>query len=205
MSSGCLCKVQASSVTHLISLYNVSISISRCMKESNIWEKFLTCHWLNPKSLIFLVNWQAKRAELKDTDIICLLLCRYHANRMLSFYPPGEFSLGYGLFLVNSFFRKKMSPAGCWLNSIFLVLPQGQCSSSLHFGCMFLLVCSKISFSTIETQTTNLYHVAPLYSLNVEECSTSITPRTVQKMADALHEGSVLSHLSLGISFARHL
>ncbi|KAJ1281342.1 hypothetical protein BS78_04G298800 [Paspalum vaginatum] len=35
-----------------------------------------------------------------------------------------------------------------------------------------------------------------LYSLNVEQCC--ITSRTVQKMADALHEGSVLSHLSLG-------
>ncbi|AQK56138.1 protein TONSOKU isoform X8 [Zea mays] len=35
-----------------------------------------------------------------------------------------------------------------------------------------------------------------LYSLNVEQCS--ITSRTVQKMTDALHEESVLSHLSLG-------
>jgi len=37
-----------------------------------------------------------------------------------------------------------------------------------------------------------------LYSLNVEQCS--ITSRTVQKMTDALHEESVLSHLSLGTS-----
>ncbi|BAF10240.2 Os02g0784100 [Oryza sativa Japonica Group] len=41
-----------------------------------------------------------------------------------------------------------------------------------------------------------LHIVTALYSLNVEQCS--ITSRTVQKMADALHEGSVLSHLSLG-------
>ena len=38
--------------------------------------------------------------------------------------------------------------------------------------------------------------VTALFSLDVEQCS--ITSRTVQKMADALHEGSVLSHLSIG-------
>ncbi|XP_040376586.1 protein TONSOKU [Oryza brachyantha] len=43
---------------------------------------------------------------------------------------------------------------------------------------------------------TVLQKCKALYSLNVEQCS--ITSRTVQKMADALHEGSVLSHLSLG-------
>uniref|UniRef100_A0A0E0K609 Protein TONSOKU n=1 Tax=Oryza punctata TaxID=4537 RepID=A0A0E0K609_ORYPU len=43
---------------------------------------------------------------------------------------------------------------------------------------------------------TILQKCKALYSLNVEQCS--ITSRTVQKMADALHEGSVLSHLSLG-------
>ncbi|KAG2662074.1 hypothetical protein PVAP13_1KG494580 [Panicum virgatum] len=43
---------------------------------------------------------------------------------------------------------------------------------------------------------TILQKCKALYSLNVERCS--ITSRTVQKMADALHEGSVLSHLSLG-------
>ncbi|XP_019704560.2 protein TONSOKU isoform X1 [Elaeis guineensis] len=35
-----------------------------------------------------------------------------------------------------------------------------------------------------------------LYSLNIEQCS--ITSRTVQKVADSLRDGSVLSHLSLG-------
>ncbi|KAL6911597.1 hypothetical protein ACP4OV_000402 [Aristida adscensionis] len=43
---------------------------------------------------------------------------------------------------------------------------------------------------------TILQKCKALYSLNVEQCS--ITSRTVQKMADALQEGSVLSHLSLG-------
>uniref|UniRef100_I1P4X4 Uncharacterized protein n=1 Tax=Oryza glaberrima TaxID=4538 RepID=I1P4X4_ORYGL len=43
---------------------------------------------------------------------------------------------------------------------------------------------------------TVLQKCKALYSLNVEQCS--ITSRTVQKMADALHEGSALSHLSLG-------
>ncbi|KAF2947279.1 protein TONSOKU [Oryza sativa Japonica Group] len=43
---------------------------------------------------------------------------------------------------------------------------------------------------------TILQKCKALYSLNVEQCS--ITSRTVQKMADALHEGSALSHLSLG-------
>ncbi|KAL6635242.1 hypothetical protein ACP70R_027913 [Stipagrostis hirtigluma subsp. patula] len=43
---------------------------------------------------------------------------------------------------------------------------------------------------------TILQKCKALYSLNVEQCS--ITSRTVQKMADGLHEGSVLSHLSLG-------
>ncbi|CAO2047258.1 unnamed protein product [Urochloa humidicola] len=43
---------------------------------------------------------------------------------------------------------------------------------------------------------TILQKCKALYSLNVEQCS--ITSRTVQKIADALHEGSVLSHLSLG-------
>ncbi|RLM80797.1 protein TONSOKU isoform X2 [Panicum miliaceum] len=43
---------------------------------------------------------------------------------------------------------------------------------------------------------TILQKCKALYSLSVEQCS--ITSRTVQKMADALHEGSVLSHLSLG-------
>ncbi|PAN08597.1 hypothetical protein PAHAL_1G423100 [Panicum hallii] len=43
---------------------------------------------------------------------------------------------------------------------------------------------------------TILQKCKALYSLNVEQCS--ITSRTVQKMADALHEGLVLSHLSLG-------
>ncbi|GJM87059.1 hypothetical protein PR202_ga02977 [Eleusine coracana subsp. coracana] len=43
---------------------------------------------------------------------------------------------------------------------------------------------------------TILQKCKALYSLNIEQCS--ITSRTVQKVADALHEGSVLSHLSLG-------
>ncbi|KAM3244362.1 hypothetical protein ACQJBY_055975 [Aegilops geniculata] len=43
---------------------------------------------------------------------------------------------------------------------------------------------------------TILQKCKALYSLDVEQCS--ITSRTVQKMADALHEGSVLSHLSIG-------
>ncbi|XP_062220506.1 protein TONSOKU-like [Phragmites australis] len=43
---------------------------------------------------------------------------------------------------------------------------------------------------------TILQKCRALYSLNVEQCS--ITSRTVQKMSDALHEGSALSHLSLG-------
>jgi hypothetical protein len=38
--------------------------------------------------------------------------------------------------------------------------------------------------------------VTALYSLDVEHCS--ITSITVQKMADALDEGSVLSNLSIG-------
>uniref|UniRef100_A0A0D9VLW1 Protein TONSOKU n=1 Tax=Leersia perrieri TaxID=77586 RepID=A0A0D9VLW1_9ORYZ len=45
---------------------------------------------------------------------------------------------------------------------------------------------------------TILQKCKALYSLNVEQCS--ITSRTVQKMADALHEESVLSHLSLELS-----
>ncbi|KAF0931168.1 hypothetical protein E2562_002524 [Oryza meyeriana var. granulata] len=49
--------------------------------------------------------------------------------------------------------------------------------------------CGSYLFTILEKCTA-------LYSLNVEHCS--ITSRTVQKMADALHEGSVLSHLSLG-------
>ncbi|CAM0943633.1 unnamed protein product [Alopecurus aequalis] len=43
---------------------------------------------------------------------------------------------------------------------------------------------------------TILQKCKALYSLDVEQCS--ITSRTVQKMADALDEGSVLSHLSIG-------
>ncbi|KAK1660988.1 hypothetical protein QYE76_049147 [Lolium multiflorum] len=43
---------------------------------------------------------------------------------------------------------------------------------------------------------TILQKCKALYSLDVEQCS--ITSRTVQKMADALHEGWVLSHLSIG-------
>ncbi|KQK02062.1 protein TONSOKU isoform X2 [Brachypodium distachyon] len=43
---------------------------------------------------------------------------------------------------------------------------------------------------------TILQKCKALYSLDVEQCS--ITSRTIQKMADALHEGSVLSHLSIG-------
>uniref|UniRef100_A0ACD5YV70 Uncharacterized protein n=1 Tax=Avena sativa TaxID=4498 RepID=A0ACD5YV70_AVESA len=43
---------------------------------------------------------------------------------------------------------------------------------------------------------TILQKCKALYSLDVEQCS--ITSRTIQKMADALDEGSVLSHLSIG-------
>ncbi|KAK1620651.1 hypothetical protein QYE76_026168 [Lolium multiflorum] len=43
---------------------------------------------------------------------------------------------------------------------------------------------------------TILQKCKALYSLDVEQCS--ITSRTVQKMADAIDEGSVLSHLSIG-------
>ncbi|KAI4982503.1 hypothetical protein ZWY2020_022995 [Hordeum vulgare] len=43
---------------------------------------------------------------------------------------------------------------------------------------------------------TILQKCKALYCLDVEQCS--ITSRTVQKMADALHEDSVLSHLSIG-------
>jgi hypothetical protein len=35
-----------------------------------------------------------------------------------------------------------------------------------------------------------------LYSLNIEQCH--ITSRTIQKVSDALHDESVLSHLSIG-------
>ncbi|KAL3528003.1 hypothetical protein ACH5RR_012659 [Cinchona calisaya] len=44
--------------------------------------------------------------------------------------------------------------------------------------------------------STILKNCKALYSLNVERCS--ITSRTVQKVADSLHSGSVLTHLSLG-------
>ncbi|WVZ55398.1 hypothetical protein U9M48_006061 [Paspalum notatum var. saurae] len=57
------------------------------------------------------------------------------------------------------------------------------------FGNRLTDACSSYLF-------TILQKCKALYSLNVEQCS--ITSRTVQKMADALHEGSVLSHLSLG-------
>ncbi|KAJ1698650.1 hypothetical protein LUZ63_007162 [Rhynchospora breviuscula] len=43
---------------------------------------------------------------------------------------------------------------------------------------------------------TILQNCKALYSLNIEQCS--ITSRTIQRVADALHEESVLSHLSIG-------
>nr|CAD1827295.1 unnamed protein product [Ananas comosus var. bracteatus] len=44
--------------------------------------------------------------------------------------------------------------------------------------------------------STILQNCKVLYSLNIEQCS--VTSRTIQKIADALHDGSVLSHLSIG-------
>ncbi|KAJ0983759.1 hypothetical protein J5N97_002115 [Dioscorea zingiberensis] len=46
---------------------------------------------------------------------------------------------------------------------------------------------------------TILENCKALYSLNLEACS--VTSRTVQKIADTLHEGLVLSHLSLGKNY----
>ncbi|KAJ8504389.1 hypothetical protein OPV22_005275 [Ensete ventricosum] len=49
--------------------------------------------------------------------------------------------------------------------------------------------CSSYLFTILE-------NCKALYSLNIEQCS--ITSRTVQKVADAISVGSVLSHLSIG-------
>lgn len=52
-------------------------------------------------------------------------------------------------------------------------------------------------FSRQAIYDVDLCGFTALYNLNIEACS--ITSRTIQKIADTLHEGLVLSHLSIGI------
>ncbi|XP_020572962.1 protein TONSOKU isoform X2 [Phalaenopsis equestris] len=44
--------------------------------------------------------------------------------------------------------------------------------------------------------STILENCKALYNLNIEQCS--LTSRTIQKLSDFLHDGSILSHLSIG-------